>query len=213
MSGPVQRAIAKNKYHQSISLIQSKISNRYKFSFSAVTKTDVEKDIKNVHPKKPTTKINIPSRILKESHKVSSIFLKKLLNDAIISGKLPGNLKLADVTPIFKKKNPLDKANYRPASFLPTFSKIFEKFMKKQLNYYIQNHLSPYLYGYQKGYRTQKALHAVIESWKQNLENKCFEEAILIDLSKAFDILNHELLIEKLHVYRFDESSLKLLHS
>ena len=57
--------------------------------------------------------------------------------DAIVRGKLPGNLKLTDVTPLLKTKNPLDKINYRPVSVLSTISEIFEKPMEKQLNYYI----------------------------------------------------------------------------
>ena len=85
--------------------------------------------------------------------------------------------------------------------------------MEKQLNYYIQKHLHPYLCEYQKAHSTQQALLAVIEILKQNLENKCFGEAILIDLSKGFDTLNHELLIAKLHAYGFDQSPQKLLHS
>lgn len=58
--------------------------------------------------------------------------------DAIVLGKLPGNLKLTDVTPLLKKKNPLDKINYRPVSVLSTISEIFEKPMEKQLNHYIK---------------------------------------------------------------------------
>ena len=131
MSDPARRAIAKYKHHTSVLLIQSKISNRSKFSFSGVSKTDVEKEIGNINPKKVTTKNNITPGILKESHKVSSNFFQKLVNDAIISGKFPDNLKLADVTPVFKKKKPLDKTNYILLSVLPTILKIFEKLMEK----------------------------------------------------------------------------------
>ena len=77
-------------------------------------------------------------------------------------------MKLADVTPAFKKKKPLDKTNCIPVSVLPTISKIFDKLMEKQLNLYIKNHLSPYLCGYREGYSTQQALLALIESWKKN---------------------------------------------
>ena len=65
------------------------------------------------------------------------IFLKKLVNDAIISGKFPDNLKLADVTPVFKKKNSLDKINNGPVCVFTTASRIFEKLMEKQLNHFI----------------------------------------------------------------------------
>ena len=70
LSDLVQSAIAKYKHHSSVLLIQSKIRDRYKFSFLAVSKTDVEKDIKNINPKKPLPKTISPPRILKESHKV-----------------------------------------------------------------------------------------------------------------------------------------------
>ena len=112
--------------------------------------------IKN-SPRKATTKNNTPPRILKESHKVSAKFLGKLVNGAIMSGKFSDNLKLAYVTPVFKKKSPLDKTIYRPVSILPTISKTFEKLMEKQRYYYIQKHLSPYLCGHRKGYSTQQS--------------------------------------------------------
>ena len=111
LSDPVQRTIAKYKHHPDVLLIQSKISNGCKCSFSAVSKSDVEKEIKNINPRKATSKNNIPPRILKESHKVSPKFLQKLVKDAIISGKFLDNLKLVDVTPVFKKKHHLDKKN------------------------------------------------------------------------------------------------------
>ena len=71
LSDPVQRVIAEDKHHPSVLLTQNKISNRYRFSFSEVSKTDLEKEIKNINPRIATTKNNIPPRILKKSHKVS----------------------------------------------------------------------------------------------------------------------------------------------
>ena len=103
----------------------------------AVSKTDAEKEIKNIKSEKATTKNNIPPRILKESQNVSSNFLQEFINNTIISGKFPDSLKLADVTPVFKKKNPFDKTKSRPVSVLLTTSKIFEKLREKQLNHYI----------------------------------------------------------------------------
>lgn len=82
--------------------------------------------------------------------------------DAIVRGKLPGNLKLTGVTPLLKKKNPLDTINYRPVSVLSTISEIFGN-LRKSL---YQNHLSPYLCKYWKGYSTQQALLVLIEGWK-----------------------------------------------
>ena len=124
--------------------------------------------------------------------------MQLLFNNAISNSEFPENLKLADVTPVFKKKDPLDKTNYRPVSVLPSVSKIFERLMQKQINEHIKNKLSPYLCGYRKGFSTQYALLSLIERWKKILDEKGFGGAVLMDLSKAFDTLNHELLIAKL---------------
>ena len=85
----------------------------------------------NILFQKATSKINILPRILKESHKVSSNLLQKLVDDAIISGKFPDDLKLTNAAPAFKEKNPLEKINYRPVGVLPATSKIFEKLIEK----------------------------------------------------------------------------------
>ena len=84
--------------------------------------------------------------------------------------------------------------------------------MQRQKNNYITNHLYLYLCGYGKGYNTQQALVSLIEKWKKILDDKGFGGAVLMDLSKAFDTLNHELLIAKLHAYGFNRDSLKLIN-
>ena len=65
--------------------------------------------------------------------------------------------------------------------------------------------------GYRKGFSTQHALIALIEKWKVSLDNKGFAGAILMDLSKAFDTINHELLIAKLHAYGFNRNALMII--
>ena len=113
----------------------------------------------------------------------------RFFNETITKGVFSDNLKLADVTPVFKKDDPFDKKNYRNVSVLPAISKIYEKLMKRQTNDYITNHLSPYLCGYRKGYNTQQALVSLIEKCKKILDDKGFGGAVLMDLSKAFDTL------------------------
>ena len=66
-----------------------------------------------------------------------------LLNECLVTGDFPDNLKFADITTVFKKKDPLNKENYRPVSVLHIISRIFEKLMQKQINSYINNFLSP----------------------------------------------------------------------
>ena len=91
------------------------------------------------------------------------------------TGNFSDNLKLADITPVFKKKNPLHKVNYRPATVLPSISKVFEKLMQKQVSGYKSNYLSPYLCGYRKGLSSQQAVMSLIENWKKVLDKKVLE--------------------------------------
>ena len=83
--------------------------------------------------------------------------------------------------------------------------------MQKQINEHIKDKLSPYLCRYKKGFNTQYALLSLIERWKKILDEKGFGGAVLMDLSKAFHALNHELLTAKLSAYDFDNESLKLI--
>ena len=120
---------------------------------------------------------------------------------------------MADVSPVYKKENPLLTKNYRPVSVLPTVTKIFERIMQNQLNEHINQFLSPFLCGYRTGFSTQTALLTLIERWKIMLDKKGYAGAILMDLSKAFDTINYELLTAKLHAYGFGKEALKLILS
>ena len=118
--------------HPSILLIKNKIGNEKSFKFEAVSVSDIEKEIKTINPKKATPSGNIPPKILKLSSDTTAITLQELFNESLSNCEFPDKLKLADIiTPVFKKKSPLDKANYRPVSVLPPVSKIYEKLLQK----------------------------------------------------------------------------------
>ena len=85
--------------------------------------------------------------------------------------------------------------------------------MHHQVSEYIDKHLSPFLFGYRKGFNTQTALLLLLEKWKGTLDQKGFAGVVLTDFSKAFDAINHELLIAKLNAYGFSEPSLKLVYN
>ena len=81
--------------------------------------------------------------------------------------------------------------------------------MQKQVNGFVEKHLSLYLCGHRNGYCSQYALLAMIEQWKLSLDNNGFAVGILMDLSKAVDTINHQLLIAKLHAYGFNKDALE----
>ena len=185
-----------------------------KFSFSKVETTDIKTEIRNLDIKKAGTFSNISAKQLKQVEKVIIGPLMEIWNKEIINNKkFPSKLKYADLTPIFKKLECVLKENYRPVSILPVVSKIFERIMQKQMKVYIEIYLSPFLCGFRKGYNTQYALTSMIEKWKKHLDNNGFAGALLMDLSKAFDTLNHELLIAKLEAYGFNRDALAILIS
>ena len=119
ISDPIDKAIDKYKFHPSILLIRKHLKNHHAFSVKKVEIGDMEKEINNINPKKATTSNSIPPKILKKSSKVSARALHKLFNYSIEKSDFPQNLKLADITPVYEKNDPLDKTNYRPVSVLP----------------------------------------------------------------------------------------------
>ena len=209
----VEKCINKYKFHPSILFIKNQIKIQNLFSFHAIDRNDVMSQLLKIDPKKATAGNSISSKTLKLSADISADILQNRFNNMLSTGNFPDNIKLADITPVFKKKDPLKKENYRPVSILSAISKIFERLMQKQIVGYMENFMCPYLCGYRKSFNTQQVLLALIENMKITLDNKGFAGAVLMDLSKAFDTINHDLLVAKLHAYGFRYDSLKLLYS
>ena len=127
----------------------------------------------------------------------------------------PELLKLAKVIPTFKKGNELLCENYRPISLLSVFSKIFEKVIYTRMYDYLMKNNLIYKrqFGFRNNHSTNHALISLSENIKSNLDSGQFSAGIFIDLQKAFDTVNHEILCEKLLHYGFRGIPQKLLES
>ena len=148
---PIDIAIQKFKVHPSVLKIREKVQHA-PFSFEKVELSDVEREFQNLNVKKATTFNNIPTKVLKQNSDICCPILLNIINQNIESGSFPEELKLADVTPIFKKEDATCAKNYRPVSVLPAASKVYERLLEKQIAKYFEIHLSPYLCGYRKGF-------------------------------------------------------------
>ena len=135
-------------------------------------------------------------------------YLTFCVNEAILSGKFPDSFKLSDIVAVHKKKDTTDKCNCRPLSILPLLSKVFEKIMYDQICIYMNNFLKELHCGFRKAHSIQHALFKLLQAWQKELDNSGLIGTILMDLSKAYDCLPHDLLIAKLGAYGLDRPSL-----
>ena len=103
--------------------------------------------------------------------------------------------------------------NYRPMSILSALSKIFERITSEQSNKFMAGMLSPLLSGFRQGYSTQHALFRVVEKWKKHLDTMGIVGTILLDFSKAYDCIHHDLLIAKFEASGFNRKALRLIYS
>ena len=128
--------------------------------------------------------VKFPLKNLKES---TFCFpeLTNCINESVTNNKFPDTLKRCDITPVFKKLDPSDKANYRPVSILSLASKVFGKIMYDQLYKYTEHFLLQLLCGFRKAHLTQHALFRLLQIWQKELDSGGFIGTILMDLSKT----------------------------
>ena len=213
LSDPILRAIGKFSTHPSILNIQKIVDGAtHEFSFRHVSPDVIFKCIKGMDVTKSNSG-NIPTKILKLANTVIFKSLTDCINESITKCCFPGELKAADVSPIYKDGDHLSKENYRPISILSNISKVFERILFDQITGFTEKFLSPKLCGFRKGYSTQHALFNLLQNWQKCLDKSGVVGTLLMDLSKAYDCLPHDLLIAKLAAYGLNMDSLRLLYS
>lgn len=158
---------------------------------------------------------NISTQILKVISKNIAKPLVHILNLCIEKSIFPDAFKKAEVIPIYKSGEANKTTNYRPISLISNFAKIFEKILKVRMNKFIANHklISPRQFGFQSGLSTEDALTNVIDKIHDAISTKTPCITVFLDLAKAFDTVDHRILLNKLHNLGFRGNAHKLMDS
>ena len=146
---------------------------------------------------------NIHSSILKKTYNLYLEPLTHVLNLSLTQGFFPNSMKIAHVVPLYKSGDPAIISNYRPVSILPLFSKILERLMYNRLLNFIDSHniLYKYQFGFREGYSTNMALVILVDKILEAIDSGEIVIGVFLDFSKAFDTVNHTILLDKLYKY------------
>ena len=179
------------------------------------TEDAVLKPLKNIDISKAPGVDNLPGRFLKDGAVILAKPVTERCNLSIKSKNFPNPCKLAKLKPIFKKGSRMDPSNYNPISLLPLISKIFEKIVHDQMIEYLAQY--KILYKYQSGFRTKHStdlcLSYLNDKILKGFDNGLFTGMTQIDLQKAFDTIDHNILLEKLKAIGFCDDNVNRFHS
>jgi hypothetical protein len=172
--------------HPSILKIKNNTQHNRLFDFKPTDVDTINKLVSKINIKKATGVDQISSKLLRAGAPVINKHITTLVNNTIKSTVFPTSLKEAQVVPLHKKYDPLDKKNYRPVSILTTISKVYEMVLSDQLTHLFENSFHTFLCAFRKGHGCQTTLLRLLVDWKIVLDKNQYVAAILMDLSKAF---------------------------
>uniref|UniRef100_A0A8K9UDU7 Reverse transcriptase domain-containing protein n=1 Tax=Oncorhynchus mykiss TaxID=8022 RepID=A0A8K9UDU7_ONCMY len=180
------------------------------FSFSQIHSADVLKELQNLDPYKSAGLDNLDPFFLKLSAGIVATPITSLFNLSFVSSEIPKDWKAAAVIPLFKGGDTLDPNCYRPISILPCLSKVFESQVNKQITDHFESHhtFSAMQSGFRAGHGCTSATLKVLNDILTAIDKKHYCAAVFIDLAKAFDSVNHHILIGRLDSLGFSNDCL-----
>lgn len=181
-----------------------------------LTLDEVTKGLKALVPNSGVGEVGIESVIFSECADEIGMHITTLFNQIITTGVYPEEWKCAHITPVYKGKGPKKSLDsYRPISILSPVSKLFEKLLAEQIFYYLESNklLHPAQYGFREKLSCELALNSLMETIRNGLDSKNDVISVFLDFSKAFDTIDHRLLINKLKFYNFDISLINLIEN
>lgn len=170
-------------------------------TFKDVTTADVELMLKSVNVGKASGSDGVPANLLKLGRKPIAPFLRDIINESLSSGVFPDTYKIAHICPVFKSGDRETASNYRPISLLPIASKLLERTVHTQLMRYIDTvdgALPPQQFAYRRHHSCEDALALAINAWQLALDGGDSVGIAFVDMTKAFDRVNHQQLITTL---------------
>ena len=187
----------------------------HEFNFNQIGEEDVVNVIDKLPSKTSSGVDGISTNLLKDIKYIISKPLTLIINQCLETGIFPSKLKVAKVIPILKRGDETIFDNYRPISILPAISKVFERIIFNQIhNYFHVNDL--YFcsqYGFRKEHSTELAVLELVDRITQHLDKGTTPINVYLDLSKAFDTLDHNILLHKLKYYGIEGTALRLFES
>ena len=182
----------------------SSIPNHHSSIFlEPCTEQEISKLIKSLKPKKSSGIDNIDNIILKELEAYLTRPLMLIFNNSLETGIFPEKMKIAKVVPLHKAKNKDETTNYRPISLLLTLSKLLEKIMYKRVYKFLTktNQLYSSQDGFRKNHACDQAMGELVANITKGIEQRKLTAGVFLDLSKAFDTLEHSVIFKKLYRY------------